>query len=491
MYVCALDKPWKDSSFIFQGFLVQNDNIIQQVKDECQTVYIDVSRQSMSVSISSAAGKLADTRRTKVNTAKKRRATDTKSGFFKSIPLLINTKFSKSPKRLRHNNLQDIVNKHINVKDIQPPKKIKSFEREINEAQSAHKNTRLVIQKFMDEVEAGGTIDMQIANKAVQDCMFSVLRSPDAMMLMTRLKTKDKKTWQHSMNTCVMAITLGRFLNLEEEELKTLGLCAMLHDIGKTLIPEGILNKSSGLNADELKIMQSHTTLGRNMLTTCSFKGGMITEILNKSTELDFEQMKGMELHSPLGNNILTSCSKKLESIIADVAYCHHERLDGHGYPQGLSDIQISPYAKMIAIVDAYDSLTNDKNFRMGKTHFEAIEILLKRTDSHFDRTLVGCFIQALGTYPAGSAVELRSGEIGLVIEVNQQQKLKPKIIILSDQQKKPHAEEKIIDLARLGRDKSRESYTIKTIIRPDAYNIDINRYYNYGVIQQYLEVAA
>ena len=292
------------------------------------------------------------------------------------------------------------------------------------------------------------------------------------------------------MNTCVLAISFGRYLDLVDDELVTLGLCGMLHDIGKLAISKDIINKPTGLDAEEMTIMQSHTTLGKNILSSHSKKGGEIAEILNKSTGLDFEVLDIMRSQNTLDESLFTSSSRGMASIIAEVAYCHHERLDGLGYPRGLSGKQISPYAKMIAIIDAYDSLTSDKPYQKAETHFEAINVLLTGVNTQFDETLVNCFIQSLGAYPAGSAIEMNSGELAIVIEVNQHQKLRPKIILLSDQEKQP-LPEKIIDLSQTFHDAWGKPYAIKTIIRPDAYNLDVNKYYDYGVIQKSLAAAA
>ena len=491
MYICELDKPWRDSSFLFQGFLLQNQVILQKVRDECEYVYIDVARQSSGQAVSFTTDVYTDKARNtsglrlKKAVVKKQNSFYKKSGFLKAFK--IKNKFEKKPNK---NNLADILKSNINPEEIIPPEKTHSFEQEIDDAQQAHSHTGQVIQDFMGEVEKGGAIDMQIANKAVKDCMHSVLRTPDAMMLMTHLKSKDNNTWRHSMNTCVLAISLGRYLNLKDEELVTLGLCAVLHDIGKLLIPDWILSKSTGLNREEIEILQSHTTLGKNILTSSPKNEGMISEILNKSTELDSEEIETMKFHASLTQSILTSCSTKMTSIISNVAHMHHEQLDGKGYPNGLMSNQISPYAKMIAIVDAYDSLITGKPYQPGQTHFGAVDILLNRAKSYYDETLVNCFIRTLGTYPAGSAVEMNTGEIGMVIEVNQQKKLRPKIILLSDMDKRPQPE-KMVDLAETYQDACGNPYAIKTIIRPDAYDIDINQYYNYGIIQQRLGAAA
>ena len=290
----------------------------------------------------------------------------------------------------------------------------------------------------MDEVKNHGTINIQIAKSAVSDCMYSVLRTPDALMLSTQLKDKDRSSCLDSMNTCVFSIALARHLNLRDDEMLTLGLCGLLHDIGKTRIPQVILSKKTKLEADEIEIMRSHTTLG---------------------------------------HNIIMSCSEGLSAVIAEAAHNHHERIDGRGYPRGLAGAQITPYTRIITIANMYESLTSDSIYNTGKTHFEAIDIMLSKSRTYLDETLLKAFIQCIGVFPAGSAVEMNSGEIGIVVEINQQKKLRPKIMILSDKDKNPK-QAKIIDLSKTEHLENENKLSVKTIIRPDTYNLDIEKYY-------------
>ena len=445
MYVCELDKPWEDSSFIFQGFLIDNEKIRQKVIDECDYVYIDIEKQSIDIPITS----------TSIHNGPKTKTTAHKRSFSsnvsrRTLSFLTSTRSKLSGKR-KTNRLNDIVNKKVITETIIQPKKQKTFEQEIKTAQLAHKKTSLMLQDFMEDLKNKGTVDIQIAKSAVRDCMYSVLRTPDALMLTTQLKDLDRNSWHHSMNCCVYSISLARHLNLRDDEMLTLGLCGLLHDIGKTRIPQVILNKKTKLDADENEIMRSHTTLGHNIIM--SFPGG-------------------------------------LSAVIAEVAHNHHERINGKGYPRGLAGTQISPYTRIISIVNMYDALTSDSVYAKGRTHFEAIDIMLSKSRTHLDETLLKAFIQCIGVFPAGSPVELNSGEIGIVVEINQQKKLRPKIMLLSDKNKKPQRV-RIIDLAKPEYLETENPISVKTIIRPDAHNIEIEKFYQYGVIQKSIASAA
>lgn len=445
MYVCELDKPWAESSFIFQGFLIDNEQILQKVIDECEYVYVDIEKQSPDL----AKPHQPTPKRTEKKITVNKRSSQGKLSR-RTLSFFSSTRNKLSGKR-KTNRLKDIVNKSITTETITPPKKLKTFEQEIKSAQKAHKKTSLMLQDFMEEVKSKGTVDIQIAKTSVRECMYSVLRSPDALLLTTQLKDKDRSSWHHSMNTCVYSISLARHLNLRDDEMLTLGLCGLLHDIGKTRIPQVILSKKTKLDPDEKAIMRSHTTLG---------------------------------------HNIIMSCPGGLSAVIAETAHNHHERIDGRGYPRGLVGAQISPYTRIVTITNMYDALTTDTPDNKGKTHFEAIDIMLSKSRTHLDETLLKAFIQCIGVFPAGSTIEMNTGEIGIVIEVNQKKKLRPKILLLSDENKKPQ-QEKIVDLAKPEYLEIENPLTVKTIIRPETYNLDIEKYYQYGAIQKSIASAA
>lgn len=360
MFVAKLDRPWLESSFLFQGFQLKNLEDIKAVQEQCSYVFVDSSKHS----------KLQKS-------------------------LARNTAYSKGW-------LESRV----------PPQKRKNFSQEIDHASYVHGHASTVVKSFMQEVKIGGTINVEIAKAVVAECVNSVLNQPDALMWMTQLKSRDEYTAQHSMNVCIYAIALGRQINLPEAELHHIGLCGMMHDMGKMRVPLEILNKPGRLTEEEFKIMQDHTTIGWKLLMS----------------------------------------SRGMYAGAVDVAYTHHERLDGKGYPRGLTDEQISPYARMIAIVDMYDAIISDRVYQDGRTHLEAINIMTKVSGQHLDAGLSIKFIECLGIYPPGSIVELSNGEVAIVLEVNPRAKIRPVILILLDEDKQPHPE-RIVDMTKLDMD--------------------------------------
>jgi HD-GYP domain-containing protein (c-di-GMP phosphodiesterase class II) len=397
MYVTELDRPWVETSFLFQGFEIKSEKEIRAIKDVCNHVYVDTTKRKQNVQTPVTFKRVVATEK----------------------PLEISNYGT-------------------------PPKKLGKFEKEFIRAEKTYENAETVVSNFMRSVENGGGIDSVMAKNAVAECVESVLHSPDAMLWLSQLRNKDEYTAQHSLNVSILSIVLGRHINLSVADLNKVGLCGMMHDVGKLLIPP---------------------------------------EILHKSTPLDEEEMRTMKTHTRLGYNLLKS-SDNMSASAATVALTHHEQLDGRGYPRRMQESGISHFTKIVSIANTYDGLTSDKGYKKGKTHLEATHILTNLAGTHFDPVLVVKFIESIGVYPPGSLVEMTNGCVAMVIEVHENVKLRPKIIIILDEEKKP-VSERIIDLASMTKDKNGNIYTIKNIIKARDWNLDVSQYYREGLLQK------
>ena len=391
MYVSELDRPWLETSFMFQGFELRSSADIKEVQRQCAFVYIDVEKQS----------------KTKIISSK-------------------NTAYSKGW-----------------LEERKRPASQSNFTEEFTEAETVHSKTSGLVKSFMEDVALGRAINVEMAKAAVSECVQSIVNSPDALMWLTQLKNKDEYTSQHSMNVCIFSIALGRQLDLSETELEDIGLCGMMHDMGKMKIPLHVLNKPGRFEPEELAIMQSHPTIGWKLLMS----------------------------------------DHEMPGCVIDAAYGHHERLDGKGYPRGLTEERIHPYTRIVTIADMYDAISSDRVYKKGKTHLEAINIMTKASGDQLDTGLVLKFIESLGIYPPGNIVEMTNGEVAVVIETNPIKKLKPKITMLLNEDKK-RVKPRLVDLAKMDLDASGNSYGIRRIVRPEEYNVDINMLYKMGLVQ-------
>ena len=397
MYVSKLDRPWLKTTFKFQGFELKTRADIEEVQKQCHFVYIDVKKTKRHVTIRPRA-----------------------------------TPFSQHWLERRN-----------------PPKRKSNFSHEFVYAESVHKRTSNLVKSFMEDVHIGRAINVEIAKKAVSECVNSVMNSPDALMWLTQLKNKDEYTSQHSMNVCILSIALARQINLPEHEIQDIGLCGMMHDMGKMKIPMEILNKPGRFEPEEYDIMKTHPGLGMQIL---------------------------------MSSNDIPGC-------VIDAAYGHHERLDGKGYPRGLLAESIHPYTRIVSIADTYDAIASDRIYKEGITHLETINILTRVSGEQLDSGLVIKFIESLGIYPPGNIVEMNSGEVAVVVETNYTKRLKPKITVLLDKDKKL-IKPRLIDMAKMSEDAAGKSYTIKRMVRADKYGFDLNKLYEMKVVQDSLVKA-
>lgn len=213
----------------------------------------------------------------------------------------------------------------------------------------------------------------------VENLIEYIIDLGDVNKSLNDIKTFDNYTYVHSLDTCIMTSFLGLSAGLNEASLKDLGLGAILHDIGKTKIPTKILNKEGKLTDDEFKEIKKHPVYG--------------AEILKKNISIP-------------------------DSIINMVEQ-HHERVDGKGYPYGLSGNRISKSAKIICICDVYDAISNDRCYRKKFSPNDAYELILSGTGTSFDMNIVQKFRDTFAIYPLGCRVRISSGEEGYVIRQN------------------------------------------------------------------------
>jgi len=324
------------------------------------------------------------------------------------------------------------------------PKKQLSFARSFEQSAHTYQQTGNLIKTVMDDIRFGNQLSIKPIKEATSQCVDQVLKNSDAMLLLTQLKHQDKYTAQHSLNVCILAILLGRELKFPIEELNSIGLCALLHDIGKMKVPLEILNKPGKLEGGELEIMRKHAEFGRDILMA----------------------------------------AQNIAQDAVDVAYGHHEHLAGTGYPRGADTTELSTFTKIVAVVDTYDAITSDRVYQKGRAHLMALDILVKGMNTEFEPDLVIQFINCIGFYPQGNLVELSSGEIGIVAEQNKSDRLKPKVLLILDENKK-NTNERILDLAADVSDINGAPYEIKKVVRSQDYDIDLIKFYHDGKFTQ------
>ena len=275
--------------------------------------------------------------------------------------------------------IQDDLSKDIEIKDV-------ISERTRIEA-------KVIVKSAMEDYKKRSRFNADGAKIIVDRMIDELLTTKDIMLNLSDIKTTDDYTFAHSVNVCILSLITGVKLGLNQLRMKDLGVGALLHDIGKTTIPDELIKKPGSLTAEEYDIVKQHTVTGFNILKSD----------VNVST---------------------TS---------AYVAFGHHERHDGSGYPNGAKGYDIHQFARIVAVADVYDALTSDRVYRKKyKTH-EAAEYLTTASGELFDPEILECFIKNIAFYAIGTSVLLDTGEKGIVVDCNSSFPTRPVVRIVYD----------------------------------------------------------
>lgn len=364
MLVVALDRPWEETSFLLQSFIICSREEIHQLQEQCNYVYVQVRVEQLEEFQNSIKKKSGKTLKTSDN-----QGPETKT---------------------RVNYLNKV-----------------GFDEAVASSHMTFKSAHSMAAAMMDGLRVGHALNVNECREVVENIVSNVLDNKDALKFLTLIKNKDNYTAEHSMNVCILSATFARHLGLLEYEIKNIALCGLLHDVGKSKIPEEILNKPGKLTQEEGKLMSEHAIHGRNILMS----------------------LKDEDRHA------------------VDVAHSHHERIDGTGYPRALSSTQIPYYAKVVSIVDAYDAMTSERCYGKARSSVQALRIILENAGKQFDLNLAKEFTACIGLYNAGSLVQLKSGQIAIVTKANEVNHLRPKIMVVTDQNQVRRNKQLIIDL--------------------------------------------
>ena len=257
----------------------------------------------------------------------------------------------------------------------------------------------LAIKKVFDFCENTHQI---LAEKTIEQIQLvsdklvrNINKNKEVTIGISDLQTYDENTYLHSLSVTVISFAIGAELGLNREQLCNLGVCGILHDIGKVEIPIELILKPSKLTEDEYDIVKTHANLGANYI------------VGNK--EMDKEIYLG---------------------IIS-----HHEKIDGTGYPNGLEKEEIPLFGKIISVADVYDALTAKRPYRKPIKPFEAIEYIMGGVGTSFDYKVVKAFLKKIQPYPIGACVRLSNGTSGKIIKGNNNNPLRPIIKVMGNKE--------------------------------------------------------
>lgn len=385
MFVRDLDCDWLETPYLVQGLLIRSAEDIDELANYCEHVWVDTDANANREAYT--ANKTLKTKRAKAT-----------------------------------------------IQQISSPEDVAVGQKIYTESHQATK-------QIMEDIRFGQAINTKAAKETVKNCVDSIVTDPGTLMLLTKLRDKDNYTTEHSLNVCVLAIAFGRALGFNKIELNQVGICGLLHDIGKMKVPQEILNKPGDLDDLEWEVMKQHPIHGRDLLMQ----------------------------------------AKDIFHGAIDVAYSHHERIDGNGYPRNLKSAGISQYAKMISICDAYDAMTGNRVYQGPISPTQSLKTLYNGRDTHFDAHLVDVFMEMVGLFPPGSIVELKNGSVGIVISRNLKYQHLPKVLQVRDSNKKP-CPERVINLAHVEQQKLDRGYLIKRDLTDGSHDIAVRSYIEKGL---------
>jgi HD-GYP domain-containing protein (c-di-GMP phosphodiesterase class II) len=381
MYVAELDRPWTETPFVFQGFHLRTDEQIAILRKHCKHVFVDPTRTEA-----------AESPRSAVPTA--------------NFKIRGSTRYPEA----------------------------KPVEVEFRHAHTVYSQSVTQIGELLSPLaKPGGVLDGREIKESVTRLTDSVVRNPDALLLVTRLREKSAQAHARSLQVSIYLMVFGRFLELAREELELLGLLGLLQDVGKTRLPAALLEKSTPLSPEENELAKRHVEFS--------------AEILRATPGIP----------------------ERLPALVT----LHHERQDGTGYPRGLKGDQIGLYGSMAAIADTFDALTATRPYAEPLSPSSALSYLYKERGTGFHAELVEQFIQCVGVFPIGSVVELNSGEIGIVITQNLVRRLKPRVMVVLDAQGHPLRPHKILDLDKDPKLTPEEPYRIRRTMEQTKLQVD------------------
>ena len=392
MYVSELDRPWLDTPFLFQGFRITNIEEVEQIRSLCDFVFVDIDKSKVPVT----------------------------PAMSKAAPPGVKPEKQSYARIIR-----------------EPLPYTEKFEDEFSHARDCYQLATEEVSSLFEDVRMGNSLDVGGARTTVTGMVDSILRHPDALVLLASIGNKGSGLVTHALSVCTLSLAFGRYLGLKNEALVDLGLGALLHDIGKIKLPDHVLDNVANASEEERALLEGHTMIGAMML----------------------KNLEGLP-----------------DNVVA-IVHDHHERADGSGYPRKLACSEIGMHTKIVAIVDTYDSITRGVHGYQSIAVDEALKSIYAWRRDLFDELLVEKFIQCVGIYPLGSVVELRTGQIGIVISSIPDARLFPRIMLVLDAHREPVEPPKMINLTLFREKLDTDDFEIKRLVDGERYDIDVRQY--------------
>lgn len=371
MYVSSLDRPWSQTPYPLQGFFVRSPRDIETLKAYCKHVYIDVTKGRRPINVDNLVVPDPSTRQTP-------RAA-------------LGDSFSLAPFDRTGQQVKPVASRPAPV-DIRAGVYQTTVPMRIEAARAENIVRTLKGQLTLStkQMLKGKAVDYPSLKRSVEDMVASVLRCPDALTWLLRLRQKDQQTYDHALRSALWAVQYARFIGMPLEEINLLCLGTLLKDVGKLKLSAALLRKADRTREEE--------------------------------AEYRHFVLYGVEMLRDAG------CIEP--KVIAVVRY-HCERLDGSGFPEGVAGNRIPMLARIAGIATVYDAISNPQESQVPVAPSRAVSFLYNMRNCAFQEDLVVSFIKSAGLYPTGTLVELTTGDLGVVLDQHPSSRLTPKIAVL------------------------------------------------------------
>lgn len=276
-----------------------------------------------------------------------------------------------------------------------------------NEEEKVYYHAKSTVKKIFTLVREGGQADMLEVEDAVRKILDNVISNENIMLQLTGIKDIDNYTFLHSVDVCIYSTIIGKKLGYSDEHLMSLGMGSILHDIGKCKVPINILQKPCSLTDDEASVMHLHSVYGYEII-----------------------------------RNIFGMNAK-----IARIAFQHHEKWNGSGYPLGITETSIDPLSRIVSLADVYDALTSDRVYKKRTLPHIAAEYIKRNSGTLFDPYIVDLFVESIAAYGNGTLVLLNTGEVGTIIADKGSCSTRQKVYVFSNKSGPPVLQPYIVDL--------------------------------------------
>ena len=364
MYIHDLNLDWLAHPFVRNRFLVSSYEEIKQILDTgVREIYIDTGKG-------------------------------------------LDVKYAPTREEVAQNIEREIVN--IATRQPAPVAKVPFLE-EIASARLVRNQAKQQVAAMMQDMRLGKAIELDRVEPVVQDITASILRNSGAIVGLLRIKNSDDYTFLHSVSVCALLVAFCRSLDMDQQVIHQAGIGGLLHDAGKALIPDQVLNKPGPLSDEEFNIMKQHPEFGHNILLG----------------------MPG------------------IGKIPLDIALHHHERMDGSGYPEKQAGEGISLLAQMAAIVDVYDAITSARVYHKGMAAADALRKMYEWSKFHFNAQQVHAFIRCIGIYPVGTMVLMESGHLAVVVEPHESKPMSPSVKLFFNTKTNTYISPVVVDLSK------------------------------------------